>query len=181
MAMPTNVLSPKLQAFVGRQRMFFVATAPRDGHVNVSPKGLDTFRILDERRVAYLDLTGSGNETGAHVHENGRITLMFMALTGPPQILRLYGTARVVQPGQAQWDEHIARFTALPGTRQIFVIELDRVATSCGFGVPLYDYQGERSRLIEWAEQQGPERLDEYRRRHNVLSIDGKPTGFEHV
>src|SRR5436309_162620 len=134
-----------LEAFVGRQHVFFVGTAPDspEGHLNVSPKGLDTFRILGPKSVAYLDLTGSGIETVAHLRENGRITLMFCAFEGRPLIVRLYGRGRVVEPGDADWDTLIARFPDYPGARSVVVVDVERIADSCGFAVPVYQYQGE--------------------------------------
>lgn len=173
-------ITPDLAAFITEQPLFFVASAPLtgDGHVNVSPKGLDSLRVLDERRVAYLDLTGSGNETAAHLLENGRITLMFCAFSGQPRILRLYGRGRVVLPGDADWDRLIGLFPSLPGARQIVEAEIDRVQTSCGFGVPLLEVVGQRDTLLRWAESRGPEGLVDYRRRKNGRSIDGLPTHF---
>jgi hypothetical protein len=173
-----DAITPELRAFIDRQRIFFVATAPLDGagHVNVSPKGLDTFRVLDERRIAYLDLTGSGNETSAHLEENGRITVMFCAFEGPPRILRLYGRGRTVLPGASEWEALAAGFPALPGIRQIVMVGIERVATSCGFGVPLYGFTGNRSQMAEWAERKGPDGLRDYRRQKNAVSIDGLPT-----
>ncbi len=165
------------QVFIAAQQMFFVATAPLDpdGHVNLSPKGLDCFRVLSPNRVAYLDLTGSGNETSAHLEENGRITLMFCAFTGSPKILRLYGRGEVVLPGSEQWAEMSSLFSDYPGARQIIVAEINRVQTSCGFGVPTYEYVGQRDTLIRWADAKGEAGLETYRREHNGRSIDGLP------
>jgi hypothetical protein len=166
-----------LQGFIERQHLFFVATAPlAGGHVNLSPKGMDSFRVLGPTTVAYLDNVGSGNETAAHVLENGRITFMFCAFEGSPVILRLYGTGRSVLPSDAEWAALAARFPARPGVRQILVAELTRVQTSCGEAVPLYNYAGERQQLIEWATAKGPEGLAAYQREKNVRSIDGLPT-----
>jgi hypothetical protein len=168
-------LDDDLAAFLGRQHVFFVGTAPDspDGHLNVSPKGLDTFRILGPDTVAYLDLTGSGIETVAHLRQNGRITLMFCAFEGRPQIVRLYGQGRVVEPGDPGWDELIARFPDYPGARSVVVVDVERVADSCGFAVPLYEYRGERSQLIDYAARKGPEGLEAYRAEKNRASIDG--------
>ncbi len=165
------------QVFIAAQQMFFVATAPLDpdGHVNLSPKGLDCFRVLSPNRVAYLDLTGSGNETSAHLEENGRITLMFCAFTGSPKILRLYGRGEVVLPGSEQWAEMSSLFSDYPGARQIIVAEINRVQTSCGFGVPTYEYVGQRDTLIRWADAKGEAGLETYRREHNGRSINGLP------
>jgi hypothetical protein len=172
-------ITPEFRDFILSQKIFFVATAPlsRDGHVNLSPKGLDCLRVLSETTVAYLDLTGSGNETSAHVEENGRITLMFCSFEGPPTILRLYGHGRTVLPGTARWDELIGQFPHYPGTRQIIEADVRRAMTSCGFGVPLYDFRGHRDTLPRWAETKGPA-LAQYRRDKNSRSIDGLPTAL---
>jgi len=170
-------LTDGLQGFIERQQLFFVATAPLDGgHVNLSPKGMDSFRVLGPTSVAYLDNVGSGNETAAHVLENGRITIMFCAFEGSPLILRLYGTGRSVLPGEEEWSALAERFPSRPGIRQIIVAELTRVQSSCGHGVPFYTYAGERQQLIEWAATEGPEKLAAYQREKNVRSIDGLPT-----
>lgn len=165
----------RLAEFLGRQHVFFVGTAPTDpdGHLNVSPKGLDSFRILGPNAVAYLDLTGSGIETVAHLRQNGRITLMFCAFEGRPLIVRLYGRGRVVEPGDGEWEALIARFPKYPGVRSIVVVDVERIADSCGFAVPRYEYTGERSQLIDYAHNQGPEALKEYRAVKNRRSIDG--------
>jgi hypothetical protein len=166
-----------LRAFIERQHVFFVGTAPLDGgHVNVSPKGLDCFRVLGPTSVAYLDLTGSGIETASHVLQNGRITFMFCAFEGPHLILRLYGRGRVVQPGDAEWATLAPRFPELPGTRQIVAAELTRVQTSCGEAVPLMTFTADRGDLLDWATQKGAEGLAAYRNQKNVRSIDGLPT-----
>ena len=171
-----------LRAFIEAQAMFFVATAPAGtkGHVNLSPKGLDTFRVLSPTRVAYLDLTGSGNETAAHLLENGRITFMFCAFEGAPKIVRLYGTGSVVTEEQAAWAELRRSFPDYPGVRQIIVADVHRVQTSCGFGVPLIAEARQRPTLPRWAEAKGPAELERYRREKNARSIDGlpaRPTG----
>jgi hypothetical protein len=160
--------------------MFFVATAPlgETGHVNLSPKGMDCFRILGPERVGYVDLIGSGNETSAHLLENGRITFMFCALDGPPNILRLYGAGHTVLPGSPEWDELSPRFTLFPATRQLIVADITRVQTSCGFGVPLYEYVGERDHLFRWAEKRGPTGLESYVQEYNSASIDGLPSAL---
>ncbi|MCS7069895.1 MAG: pyridoxamine 5'-phosphate oxidase family protein [Anaerolinea sp.] len=165
---------------IAAQKIFFVATAPlsADGHINLSPKGMDTFRVLNSDTVAYLDLTGSGNETSAHLLENGRITFLFCAFEGRPLILRLYGQGRTILPGSGEWDEYIGLFPSLPGTRQIVLAEIERVSTSCGYGVPLMGYQGDRPQLTDWATKKGPEALAEYRREHNRRSLDGLPTAL---
>jgi hypothetical protein len=167
----------ELRAFIEAQRVFFVATAPLDGgHVNLSPKGMDTFRVLGPDRVAYLDLTGSGNETAAHLLQNGRITLMFCAFDGKPVILRLYGRGSVVGPASPGWAELSPLFPALPGVRQIVVADISRVQTSCGFGVPLMTFAGERDALVKWAHAKGEAGLRAYQAQKNRRSIDGLPT-----
>jgi hypothetical protein len=171
-------ITDNLQAFIQKQPMFFVATAPlnAEGHVNLSPKGLDSFRVLSPNRVAYLDMTGSGNETSAHLQENQRITLMFCAFKGAPMILRLYGKGFTVLPKDAAWNELSGQFTLYTGTRQIIVADIDRVYTSCGYAVPLMEYVGQRDTLIEWAENRGDDKLEKYRQEKNQYSIDGLPT-----
>jgi hypothetical protein len=175
-------ITPSLQSFIQAQPLFFVATAPlsEHGHVNLSPKGYDTFRILSPHQVAYLDLTGSGNETSAHLAENGRITFMFCAFRGTPQILRLYGKGETVLPGARQWDELVAHFPSYPGIRQIILVSIDRVQTSCGYGVPLMELQKDRETLARWATSKGEEGLADYRGAHNSKSLDGLPTPLAH-
>lgn len=171
-------ITPELSEFIAAQRIFFVASAPlcADGHVNLSPKGLDTLRILSPTRVAYLDLTGSGNETAAHLMENGRITFLFCAFEGPPKILRLYGQGRTVQPEDSDWAELAAHFPNFPGIRQIVLIDITRVQTSCGFGIPLLRFEGHRDALEQFANKKGPVGIKEYQLRKNVRSVDGLPT-----
>ena len=180
MAQTYDVITPELQSFISVQPMFFVATAPLDalGHVNLSPKGLDSFRVLSPLQVAYLDLTGSGNETSAHLRENSRITFMFCAFSGPPRILRLYGQGRIVLPGATGWDELQPLFPTLLGIRQVIVAEITRVQTSCGFGVPLMHYEGQRDMLSRWATAKGEDGLVTYRQQKNMASIDGLPTAL---
>lgn len=174
-------LDDDLQAFIAGQQMFFVATAPlaREGHINLSPKGLDSFRILGPKSVAYLDLAGSGIETVAHTRENGRITLMFCAFEGRPRILRLYGQGRVVERGDAEWDQYEPLFPHYTGTRSVIVVEIERIADSCGWGVPLYQFQGHRSQLVDFADTKGPEKIAQYMAEKNRESIDGLP-GLRH-
>jgi hypothetical protein len=171
-------INEELQQFIEAQRLFFVATAPlaATGLINLSPKGLDSFKVLSTNRVAYLDLTGSGNETSAHLQENGRITFMFCALADSPLILRLYGRGRVVLPNTQEWEDWRSHFTLLPGTRQIVTADIDRVQTSCGFGVPLYDYRSDRDQLTQWATKKGEAAIREYQRQKNCRSVDGLPT-----
>jgi len=166
------------QEFIKRQHLFFVSTAPlsQEGHINLSPKGLDCFRVLSASKCAYMDLISSGNETSAHTLENGRITFMFCSFEGPPVILRLYGKGFTVLPGSREWDEYAPHFVIYPSTRQIIVAEISKVQTSCGFGVPLYTYEGERKIHFEWAEKKGRDGLEEYVKEKNLQSIDGLPT-----
>lgn len=166
-------------AFIRAQPMFFVATAPKEGRINLSPKGLDgCFVILDGNRVAFLNLTGSGNETAAHLRQDDRITVMFCAFAGAPKILRLYGTAQAVHPRDAQWAELIGLFAPHPAARQIVVVAVDSVNSSCGFAVPLMDFQGQRPTLLDWAERKGADGIAKYQRDRNAVSFDGYPTGL---
>lgn len=171
------------KAFIEKQKMFFVATAPlgADTHINLSPKGMDSFRVLSSTRVAYLDIVGSGNETSAHILENGRITFMFCAFDGPPNILRLYGKGRTVLPGDAAWAELSSHFKLPLATRQIIVADIHKVQTSCGYGVPLYDYTGERDHADKWAESKGAEGLEQYKKEKNRVSLDGLPTALHYT
>ena len=174
MASVHPTITPRVGDWIRRQHVFFVATAPRDdeGHVNVSPKGLDTLRILDDMTVAYLDLTGSGAETVAHVRENGRITLMWCALDGPPRVVRVHGRGEVLGLD----DPRVAGlFPDIPGARAVIVVRAERISDSCGYAVPLYTYEGDRSKLVEWAEHRGPDGVAAYRAEKNATSIDGLP------
>jgi hypothetical protein len=167
--------------FILQQRIFFVASAAAEGRVNVSPKDGAALRVLSPNRVAYLDQTGSGNETAAHLRAHGRLTLMFCAFAGAPLILRLYGQGRVLPRGSSSYFEMLASAfanTERPGARQIVLLAIDLVQTSCGFGVPLFEYVDERPTLTRWAEAKGEAGLEEYRRSKNILSIDGAPTGY---
>ncbi len=171
-------ISPELAEWIGQQPLFFNATAPLngEGHVNLSPRGLDTLRIMDPNTVLILDLTGSGNETAAHLGENGRMTLMFCAFSGPPRILRLYGRGEVILPVSPDWEALRNRFDdSLPGVRQIFCLQVERIQTSCGYGVPLMDLVGQREALIRWTENKGPGGIRGFRDKHNRSSIDGLP------
>lgn len=171
-------LNAELTAFIAKQQMFFVATAEAQGRINLSPKGLDSLRLLDESSALWLNLTGSGNETAAHLRTSPRMTLMFCAFTGEPMILRLYGTARAIHARQAEWDRHITLFDDLPGARQLILMNIDLVQTSCGFGVPQYKYLGQRTQLTDWAARKGEAGLHDYQRKNNGVSLDGKPTGI---
>jgi hypothetical protein len=170
-------ITPPLAELIAAQSVFFVATAPSgpDGHVNLSPKGLDTFRILGPNEVAYLDLTGSGAETIAHLRENGRITVMFCAFTGPANIVRLYGRGEAIPVDDARAAALLAQFPALPGARAVVRIAVDRVSTSCGYAVPQLEHVADRSTLTEWAERKGADGLVAYRAEKNATSIDGLP------
>jgi hypothetical protein len=184
MAKLYDQITDHLAEFIRAQPMFFVASAPlaADGHVNVSPKGLDCLRILSPQRVAYLDLTGSGNETSAHLRENGRVTFMFCAFSGPPNIVRLYGHGRTILPGSEAWAQLAPMFPEYLGARQIILADIHRVQTSCGYAVPLMDYKGDRDTLIRWADAKGSQGLEEYRCEKNVESVDGLPTPLaEHL
>jgi hypothetical protein len=167
-------ITAPIGAWIRRQHVFFVATAPLggDGHVNVSPKGLDTLRILDDLTVAYVDLTGSGAETIAHVQENGRITLMWCAFEGPPRIVRVHGRGEILDVS----DERVAGlFPDHRGARGVVLVHADRVSDSCGYAVPLYTFEGDRSNLLDWVEHRSDEQLAAYRAQKNARSIDGLP------
>jgi len=176
-----ETITPKHRAFIEKQRVFFVATAAAGSRINLSPKGLDSLRVLDERTLVYLDLTGSGNETAAHLKADGRMTMMFCAFEGPPLILRLYGRGRVLPRGGGEYDavlktrfggeEHI-------GARQMIQLDVASVQTSCGYAVPNLVFNAERPGLDAWADKKGPQGLVAYRAEHNRLSLDGLPTGL---
>lgn len=170
-------ITPDLAQWMGQQRLFFVATAPlaAEGHVNCSPKGGDCFRILDDHTVAYQDLTGSGAETLAHLRENGRLVMMFCAFDGPPQIVRLHGQGQVFTTQDAEFEELAAHFPPHPGTRSIVRLSVTRVSSSCGYGVPLMEFQSDRDMLGPWAEKKGAPALEAYRQQKNHHSIDGLP------
>lgn len=173
-------LTPELRDFIGQQHLFFTATAaPGEGRINLSPKGMDTFRCLDEHTVAYLDLTGSGNEAAAHLAADGRMTMMFCSFDTKPLILRLYGHGVVVALNSERGKELHTRFPTLPGQRHFIVLHVESVQTSCGFAVPFYDFKSERDTLVRWAESKGEDGVEAYRREKNVRSIDGLPTGTE--
>ncbi len=173
-----ETITADLQEFISRQHMFFVASAPlsAEGHVNLSPKGLDVFRILSPNQVAYLDMTGSGNETSAHLTENGRITLMFCSFEGAPRILRLYGTGRTVLPDTPEWNTLVPKFTLYTGVRQIIVADIALAQTSCGYAVPLYEYVDQRETLIKYWEHHGEEKKRTYHQEKNARSLDHLPT-----
>ena len=172
-----NGISASLRDFLEAQPVFFVATAPTgdDGHINCSPKGLDTFRVLDDHTVAYLDLTGSGIETVAHLRNNARITLMFCAFTGRPDIVRLYGRGRVVAADDPGATELLGRFPELPGTRSVIVVDVERVSSSCGYAVPRMTLEAPRDELLDWATKKDAPALAAYWAEKNARSIDGLP------
>ena len=177
MARVLDGISAELRAFLEAQPVFFVATAPTsdDGHINCSPKGLDTFRVLDDHTVAYLDLTGSGIETVAHLRDNARITLMFCAFSGRPDIVRLYGRGRAVPVDAPEAAGLVARFPELPGARAVVVVDVERVSSSCGYAVPRMTLDAPRDELVDWATKEGAPALAEYRAEKNARSIDGLP------
>lgn len=174
-------ITPELEEWIKQQPLFFNSTAPLDdqGHVNLSPRGLDGLRVIDPNQVAILDLTGSGNETAAHLLENGRITIMLCAFTGPPMILRLYGEGEVILPDDEDWAELRGLFAAdIPGVRQIFRVLVTRVQTSCGYGVPLMNFVDQRGGLLNWAAKKGNIDIAKYHKDKNSQSIDGLPSPF---
>jgi Pyridoxamine 5'-phosphate oxidase len=174
-------IKPAHKEFIEKQHIFFVATSPLSagGRVNLSPKGLDCFKVLSENRVGYMDLISSGNETSAHTLENGRITIMFCSFGPLPGILRLYGKGYAILPGTKEWEQYSPGFTIYPSTRQLIIADIDLVQTSCGFGVPMYDYTGERDVHFEWAEKKGAEGLNEYMMQNNLKSLDGLTTDLD--
>ena len=179
----TNSISEAHKEFIEQQHMYFVASAPlsKEGHVNLSPKGLDSFRVLSENKVAYLDVISSGNETSAHLLENGRITIMFCSFDKTPNILRLYGKGEAILPSSNKWNEYASHFEVYSSARQIIVADIDLVQTSCGFGVPMFDFVGQRDIHFEWAEMNGAEKLSQYIDDNNLKSLDGlaTPLGIE--
>jgi hypothetical protein len=177
MAQTFAEIDPALAQWIAAQHVFFVATAPggRDGLINCSPKGLDSLRVLGPRTVAYLDLTGSGAETIAHVKDNGRIVIMLCAFDGPPRIVRLHGRGSVIAPTDARFAEYAGQFRERPGTRAVVLIDVTRVSDSCGYAVPLMDFRAERDALTRWAEKRGPSGIVDYQREHNAASLDGLP------
>jgi len=178
MAKQYGEISEALQAFISTQKIFFVGTATTGSRVNVSPKGMDSFRILSSKRVVCLNLTGSGNETSTHVQQDPRMTIMFCAFEGDPIILRLYGNARVIHPADSDWYNLMLHFPPLPGSRQIFDLAIDMVQTSCGMAVPLMDLVGERTLLNDWAEKKGRAGIQQYWVDKNQLSIDNIPSNI---
>jgi hypothetical protein len=169
-------ITPDLRRFIEAQKLFFVASGGGAGRINLSPRGVDTLRVLDEQTIAWLDLTGSGNETAAHIKHDGRLTVMLCSFDAEPLILRLYGRGSLVFPHQADWGAAAAPFPALPGARQVVRLHVESLQTSCGFGVPVAQGMAERPRLVGWCTKLGEDGLADYRRRKNVRSIDGLPS-----
>jgi len=170
-------ITSEMKQFIAEQKVFFVATAPHKGRINLSPKGMDTFRVLDDNRVLYLDLTGSGNETAAHLLENGRITVMFCSFDKTARIMRLYGRGRTIHPRDDDWNEYLAMFPSEPGVRQIMEIEVETAMTSCGYGVPREGAE-ERDTLRRYWQKRPDDAVVKYQQQNNLESIDGLPTGI---
>lgn len=178
MAKQYETISPTIQEFIKKQKLFFVGTAAAAGRVNVSPKGMDSLRVINENKVVWLNLTGSGNETAAHILEKNRMTIMFCSFDKKPLILRLYGTVNTMHPNDSGWEKYIKLFPTYKGARQIFELHVDLVQTSCGFAVPQYDFVSERDMLTKWAENKGEDGIKEYWQKKNVKSLDGYETGI---
>ena len=171
-----NELSQEHIDFIGQQKLYFVGTATADSKINISPKGQDSFRVISPRKVAWLNVTGSGNESAAHVQVDPRMTIMFTAFEGNPIILRIYGLARVIHQNDQDWSEYSSLFPVLPGTRQIFEVNVELVQKSCGMSVPFYEYVGERNQLRDWAIAKGKDGIAEYWKQKNQISLDSIPT-----
>ncbi len=178
MAEKYDTLSPELRDWIAAQHVFFVATAAPDGHINVSPKGQDSLRVIDESTLLWLNLTGSGNETAAHLKTINRMTLMWCAFQGPPRILRVYGQAKVVHPRDPEWSTCTETLDAPVGARQYFLVDVEFVQTSCGYAVPLMDFQEDRQALALWSDKRGEDGIRDYWVEKNVTSLDGLPTGI---
>jgi len=178
MAKRFDSISEKLMKFIEKQSIFFVATAMNEGRINLSPKGLDTLKVIDENRVIWLNLTGSGNETAAHLKNSNRMTIMFCAFEGKPLILRLYGKAKVYHDRDNGWEKHIHLFPSFVGSRQMIDMHVDLVQTSCGMSVPIMEVKNERNELTNWASKLGKEKINNYWKQKNTISLDGYPTGL---
>ncbi len=178
MAVQAETISPSIDSFIKDQKIFFVATAMADGKVNLSPKGMESLKVLAPDRVMWLNLTGSGNETAAHLQHNNRITIMFCSFDLKPLILRLYGTAKVYHPQNKEWNKFIDYFPKNLGARQLIDIKIDMVQTSCGFAVPFMEYKGERDVLAVWAQNKGSKEIEKYWKDKNSTSLDGVDTGI---
>lgn len=173
-----ETLTPELAEFIQNQKLFFTGTAAATGRVNISPKGMDSLRVISPTQVVWLNLTGSGNETAAHLKEVNRMTIMFCAFEGKPLILRLYGTATTIHRQDSEWEQYYDLFPADNGARNIFLLNIESVQTSCGFAVPFMDYQEDRPILKDWAEKKGKEGIQDYWKEKNQVSIDGLRTGL---
>lgn len=173
MGKQSSYISPINIQFINEQKIYFVGTATQDSRVNISPKGMDSFKVLDENRVIWLNVTGSGNETATHLETDSRMTIMFLAFDGSPNILRLYGHAKAIHQNDKQWEMLSSHFEALPGARQIFDVTVDLVQNSCGMSVPLFTYDEDRNQLNDWATKQGKEGIKNYWAKKNQRSIDG--------
>jgi hypothetical protein len=169
-------ISEKLKQFIADQKIYFVGTATADSRVNISPKGMDSLRVLGGNRVIWLNVTGSGNETAAHVQDCPRMTILFAAFEGNPMILRLYGNAKAIHKNDPEWTELYSLFDPIPGARQMFDVAVDLVQTSCGMGVPLFDYVQEREQLTNWASKKGEAGIKQYWQEKNQVSLDGLQT-----
>lgn len=178
MAQQFSELDDKHIQFILAQKIFFVGTAGESGRVNVSPKGMDSFAVLDSKRIAWLNVTGSGNETATHVQQSPRMTIMFCSFDGDPMILRIYGSAKVIHRADPEWAGLIEQFNPLPGARQIFEVSLDLIQTSCGMSIPFFEYTGEREQLNDWAKNKGEAGIREYWAKKNTTSIDGVPSNI---
>ena len=178
MAVKFDEINEAHKEFVERQKMFFIGSAGAEGFINVSPKGMDTLKIVDKNRVIWLNHTGSGNETSAHVQENGRMTIMWCSFEKKPLILKFYGTATVIHEQDERYKEMCEHFDEFVGTRQFFELTVDLVLTSCGFGVPRYKYLGERNALLKWATKVGREGMKKYWEEKNQITLNGKPTNI---
>ncbi|MDX2469402.1 MAG: pyridoxamine 5'-phosphate oxidase family protein [SAR324 cluster bacterium] len=173
-----NELNEDLSLFIEKQKIFFVSTVPNEGRINLSPKGHESFYILNDNEVCFLNLVGSGNETEGHLKEDPRITIMFCSFEKSPNILKIYGQGRSITPRSPEWETLYSKMKTEQGARQIIAIKIDSVQTSCGYSVPFFEYQGERETLRKWAEKKGDIGVAEYMREKNVTTIDGKPTGL---
>ncbi len=173
-----QALEPEHITFINNQKLFFVATAMAKGSINISPKGMDSLLVIDDQKVMWLNFTGSGNETAAHVRAHPRMTIMFCAFEGEPLILRLYGKARVYHPRDTQWSQAIKSFPLTDGARQIFELTIDKVQTSCGFGIPIMPFQQDRNILVDWAQKKGASGIEDYWAEKNTSTIDGYETGI---
>ena len=171
-------LSEEHVGFIAEQKMYLVATATDTSRINLSPKGQDSFRVINSKQVAWLNVTGSGNETSAHVQVDKRMTIMFCAFEGKPVILRIYGKAQEIHQNDPSWKEYYSLFPPLPGARQIFLVDVELVQKSCGMSVPFFEYLGEREQLNDWAVKKGSAGIAEYWQQKNQFSIDNIPTNI---